>query len=137
MKASTTSISFLRLDNLASRLSSVSIYWIKFYGKRTCRLESLPIRSMMHKTFSKISLSMLLTKYIRILENISEQLATARKSWPLHTAPLYELARLFVLVRYNTSISQNSEKFALNIRKGRARLLPDPSIPCMKDSTYS
>ncbi len=131
MKASITSISSLKLDSLALRLSSVFSCWIKYYGTIISRPALSRIRWTTRRTFSKINFGLHLINLIHRSGLCFGRLGRAPKNLPLHMGLSYEWARVYVLAHSNIFMYLNSERSAPSILKKRVRLLQEPSTQSM------
>src|SRR5574342_431676 len=114
MTTCTSAISSSKLDNLASRLSSVSIYSIKYVGEATFKRVSLPIHLTMRKTFFVTNSSTHLTNSTQLLGRGSKLWETRQKNWPLVMAVSYVLAHHCVHQLSSIFMSLNSGKSVPN-----------------------
>jgi hypothetical protein len=131
MRASITSISSLKLDSLASRLSSVSTSLIRFYGRTISKQALLRIRWTTRRTFSKINFGLHLTNLIHRSGLCFVRLGRVPKNLPLHMGLSYEWARVYVLAHSSTFMYLNSERSAPSILRRRVRLLQAPLTQSM------
>src|ERR1700687_611872 len=117
--------SSLRLVSSESPRFFVYTSSIKFFGRKTFKLELSRILSMMLLISSKTNLNMHLISFIPIYGNYSGPWVIQPRNFPSLMVALFVLVHLCVHRRFSTFIFQSLEKYVPNIQSERVKLLQD------------
>ena len=113
------------IDNLELLPSSASTSSTKSFGKTTSNVVSLLKRLTMPRISSRTNLNTRSITYIPIFGNALSPWVILPRNCHLPTAALSVSVHLCVRRPFNTYIFQNSERYAPEIQKERARSLQD------------